>query len=140
MGERGIRNLNAQGHEIADKSKRAISDQRAWKKAGFAQDLKTVTCSQHKLARARVANHCFHDRREASDRAAAQIVAVGKTARQNNRIVIAQRSLFVPNVIGLEPFDTVNSRDAILVAIGTGKLDDGELHVEWAMLRARCSS
>jgi len=36
----------------------------------------------------------------------------------------------VPDVISLQTFDAVDARNAILVAVGTGKLDDGKLHVD----------
>ena len=53
-----------------------------------------------------------------------------RTARQDDRIVIAQRRFFVPNIIGLKARDAVNARDAILITIRAGKLNDRELHVD----------
>src|SRR5207247_2051996 len=114
----------------ANKPKRAIAHQRARKQACFAQDLKTVARSEHELARARIANHRLHNRRKTSDRAAAQIIAVSETARQDDRVVIAERCFFVPEVIGLQTLNAVDAGDTILVAIGTWKLNDGKLHVD----------
>ena len=38
----------------------------------------------------------------------------------------------MPKIIGLQTFNAVDAGDAILVAIGSGKLNDGELHVDLA--------
>ena len=43
----------------------------------------------------------------------------------------------MPDVISLQTFDAVNTRDAILIAVRAGKLDDGELHVDLMSDRPR---
>jgi hypothetical protein len=37
----------------------------------------------------------------------------------------------VPDVCGLQSIKPINRRDTILVAVGTGKLNDGKLHVDF---------
>jgi hypothetical protein len=130
MRKRRIRNFNPQRDKITNKSQRPISDERTGKQAGFAQDLEPVASAEHKLAGSRIADHRPHDGRETRDRTAPEIIAVGKTARQNNRVVLAKGRFFVPDKIGLQTFDAVDSGDTILVAIGTGELNDCEFHAD----------
>ena len=78
-------------------------------------------------ARASLVN-AAHDRRKARNRTAAQIIAVGKSAGQHNRVETLERVLFVPDVFGTQAFDAVYSGNAILIAVGPGKLNDGKLH------------
>ena len=117
MCECRIRNFNAQSDQFANKSKRTIANERAGKKAGFAQNLETVAGAEHELSRAGIVYYCFHDWRETRDCAATQIIAVGKTSRQNDRIVVSKRSFFVPDIIRLQPFDAVDAGNAVLIAI-----------------------
>jgi hypothetical protein len=120
--------LNARSDHVTNKPKRAVSHQRARQKTGFTQDLKPVARPEHELAGARVANHCFHYGRKPRDGSTAKVVAVCESAGQHDGIEIIERSFLVPNVFGLQAIKPINRPDTVLVAIGTGKLNDGELH------------
>src|SRR5213082_1726269 len=101
VSEWRIRNFYPKRDHLADKTKRAVPHERAREQAGFAQNLETVARAEHEFSCPRVADYRLHDRRETRDRTTAQIVAVSEPARQNDRIVIAQRHFFVPDVISL---------------------------------------
>ena len=127
--ERRIRNFNPKRHQIADEAQRAIAHERAREKTSLTQNLETVARAEHELARPRAAGHRLHNWRESGDRTATQVIAVGKAARQNDRIVIPQRSFFVPDIVSLQAFNAVNARNTILIAIGTRKLDNRKFHL-----------
>src|SRR5215472_10224445 len=128
VGEWRIIYLNARSDHVTNKPERAVPHERARQKTGFAQDLKPVARSEHELAGERGADDCFHYGRKPSDGSAAKIIAVCESARQHNGIEIIERSFLVPNVFGLQSIKPINRGDTILVAVGTGKLNDGKLH------------
>src|SRR5207244_6395353 len=66
---------------------------------------------------------------ETRDGPAAQIITISKSAWQHDGIKAGQRSRFVPNVFRAQPIEPVDRAQAILVTIGTRKLDDGEFHL-----------
>ena len=140
VGEWRIIYLNACGDHVTNKPERAVSHQRARQKTGFAQYLEAVARAEHELAGARVADHRLHYGRKSSDRSTAEIIAVRESARQHDGIEIIERSFLVPDVFGLQSINPINRRDTILVAVGTGKLNDGKVHGDLnARLRLRVS-
>jgi len=58
----------------------------------------------------------------------AKIIAVCESAWQHDGIEIIERSFFVPDVFRLQSVKTINRGDTILVAVGTGELNDSKLH------------
>src|SRR5208283_740193 len=62
----------------------------------LAQDLETVTDAEHRQPRLRGGRDPGHHRGEPRDRAAAQVVAVGKAAGQDHGVRAAQVTLGVP--------------------------------------------
>src|SRR5262249_27850581 len=76
--------LDAEVHRPADEAERAVPDERSRQKAGLAQHLEAVADAEHVAAAGRELGDRAHDRREARDRAAAEIVAVGEAARQED--------------------------------------------------------
>ena len=101
VGERRIIHLHARDNHVAHEPQRAIAHECAGQKTGFAQDLEAIACAQHEFTRARVADHCFHHRRKASDSAAPKIIAIRKTARQHDGIKVVKRRFLVPHVLGM---------------------------------------
>ena len=105
-----------------------IPDQCARKQSDLAQNLEAVAGPDDESSIARFLHDAGHDRRKARDRAAPQIVAKSKSARQNDRVEAGERCLLVPDVFGAHARNSVQRRETILVAIRTRKLDDGEFH------------
>ena len=64
----------------ADEAQRGVGQQRARQQARLAQDLEAVADAEHRAAVAGELDDRLHDRREARDRAGAQVVAVGEAA------------------------------------------------------------
>src|SRR2546430_1167053 len=63
-----------------------------------------------------------------SDSTAAEIIAVGKSARQHDRIETVHGRFLVPNIIRAQSRDAVQGRETILIAIRSWKLNDREFH------------
>ncbi len=78
----------------------AIAQQRAGQQAGFHQNLEAVADAEHQAAIGRELLHRAHDGRETRDGAAAQIIAVGKSAGQNDGVDVAEIGGIVPDEFG----------------------------------------
>ena len=80
----------------ADEAQRRVRQQRARQQARLAQHLEAVADAEHQAAVAGEALHLGHDRREARERAGAQVVAVGEAARDDHRVDAPQVVVAVP--------------------------------------------
>jgi hypothetical protein len=116
-------------HLPADEAQRDVRQQRARQQAGLAQHLEAVADPQDEPAVAREALDLAHDRREAGDRAHAQIIAVGEAARDHHRVDPAQVGVRVPQQLRLA--DSARGEHGVDVVAGAGEADDPELHVDW---------
>ena len=72
--------------------------------------------------------HRGHDRREARDRAGAQVVAVRKAAGQNHGVGAAEIGVLVPDELGLLAEDLAGRVPGVAIGVRAGKNDDGEFH------------
>ena len=104
-------------HHVTHESQRTVPHERTGQKTGLAQNLKPVARAEHELASLRVTDYCVDDRRKARDSAATKVIAIRESARQYDRIKIIKRRLLVPDVFGMQPFETINRPEAILIAI-----------------------
>jgi hypothetical protein len=75
----------------------AVAPQDTGQQSGFAQDLEAVADADNRFAHARECRYGIHDWRKTRDGSGAQVIAVRKATRQNQRVVGAQVSLFVPH-------------------------------------------
>ncbi len=85
----------------ADELEAAIAEQRAGQQAGFHQNLEAVADAQHQPAGGGELLDRLHHRRELGDGAAAQVIAVGEAAGQNDGIHVAERRGIVPDELRL---------------------------------------
>ena len=77
-----------------------VAQQGAGQQTGFHQNLEAVADAEHQAAIRGELLHRLHHRREARDRAAAQIIAVREAAGQNDGIDVAQIDGIVPDELG----------------------------------------
>src|SRR5205085_8602975 len=105
-----------------------VPHQSARKKSDLAQNLEAVAGTDNQFSVPRFLHHTGHDWGEARNRAAAQIIAKGKTARQNDGVESSQRRFLVPDVFRTNAGDPLQRRQTILIAIRTWKLDYREFH------------
>src|SRR5207248_6030016 len=84
MGEGRIRDLNPRRDQLANKMQPAVANQCTREQPDLAQDLEAIARADDEPAVARISHDAGHDRRETRDRAAAEIIAKGKSARQHD--------------------------------------------------------
>ena len=114
---------------LADEAELSVAHQNARQKAGLAQDLEAVADAQHQSAARRVVADRPHDRRPCRDRATAQIVAVGESARQDDQIQTRRQFVFgVPDDRGLGAGRLPKSARDVAFAINSRKEDDCRPH------------
>ena len=127
--ERRIRALDPQMHVLADEFQPRIAHQDAGQQARFAQDLKTVADAEHEAAIGGKLAHRVHDRRARGNRAAAQIIAIGKPAGHDHEIgALRQRGLGMPDHRRLLAGDELQRARHVALAIDSGKDENGGFH------------
>ena len=99
--ERRVRVLDDHLDLAADEAKRVVRQQRAGQEAGLAQHLEAVADAEHGTAVAGELDHRLHQRREARDRAHAQVVAVREAAGDDHGVDAAQIAIAVPEQVGV---------------------------------------
>ena len=78
-----------------------VDQQRARQQSRLAEDLEAVADAEHEPALVGELDHRLHHRREAGDRAGAQIVAVGEAAGDDDGVDALQVAVAVPEQLGL---------------------------------------
>ena len=107
----------------------AVAQHRAGQQPGLEQHLEAVADAEHRAAALGEVADRRHDRREARDRAGAQVVAVREPAGQDHDVGALEARVLVPDERGLVPEHVLRGVVGVVVAVGAGKDDDGELHV-----------
>jgi len=104
-----------------------VANQGAGQEAGFAQNLESVADANDQTAVGGKLLDGLHHRAEPGDGPAAQVVAIAEPAGHDHGIDRSQRSVFVPDEMG-GVTQNAHGMDAILVAIGGRKLENGKVH------------
>src|SRR5467141_5243026 len=128
VGERCVRLLDADVHVAADEAQAAIAHHRAGEQAGLAQNLEAVADAKYHSAAVREFFDRLHHRRKTRDGAGAQIIAVGKSAGQDNGVAIRQILGLVPDEFDGLLQNVADGVKRVMVAIGPGKNDDSKFH------------
>ena len=102
-----------------------VADERAGQQMRLAQDLETVADAQDGQASSGFAHDLAHDGSGRSDRAAAQVVAVGEAAGDDDRVDAVQVGVLVPQGHGLGTGD-FNRAGGVAVVEGAGEGDDSD--------------
>ena len=84
--EKRIGHLDPRRHHVADKMQRPVPNQRARQQTDLAKNLEPVANTDDQRSASRRVYHALHDGRKSGDGAAAEIIAVGKSARQHDRV------------------------------------------------------
>src|SRR5205807_9386701 len=128
MCERGIDAFNPHIYMSADEMQLTIANQSPWQQTCFAQNLKAIADPQNQIAFRGEFFHGVHDRRKASQRSGAQVIAVRKTARNDHGVVTAQVRIAVPDEIDRLAHVFRDHVIRIVIAVRSGKDYDTELH------------
>ena len=89
--------LDAQPDVAPDEAQPRVAGERAGQQVGLAENLEPVADAEYRQARPGRGQQRGHHRGEPRDRAAAQVVAVGETARQDHGVHAQQVALTVPD-------------------------------------------
>ena len=107
----------------------SVAHQHARQQARLAQDLEAVADAEDEAAALGVALDRAHDRRTRRDRPAAQIVAIGEAAGQDDEVdAVGQIRLGVPDDGGGVAGEVAERAGGVAFAIGAGEEDDGGFH------------
>src|SRR5580704_7560557 len=128
VGERSGGVLYAHLHRLADVFQSRIAHESAWQKPRFAQDLKTITDSEHQTSAIGKPADRLHYWREFRNRAGAQVVAKSKPSGDDDGVAVLEVMRFVPEEGYRLLGNLLNRPVGIVVAVRTGKDDDSEFH------------
>src|SRR5438552_721444 len=101
---------------LAPKLERGVADERARQEARLAEDLEAIADAPDQAAAVRELTDQLHDRREARDRAGAQVVAVGEASGQDHAVASFEICVLVPEIDELRAEHLVD--DPAAVAVG----------------------
>src|SRR3990172_1933809 len=133
-GEGRIGFLDTQEDFLADKLKAGVAHQRSRQKPRFAENLKAVADAQHQSAAAGELHHAAHDRREARHGAAAEIIAVGESSRQDEAVEMARKLVLVPEKLDLLSQLALECIEDVLIVTGAGKNYHAPTHKQLLVL------
>ncbi len=124
----GVGGGGAQVDLAADELEIAVADEGAGEQAGFDEDLEAVADAEDETAGGGEFVDGVHDGGEVGDGAAAEVVAIGEAAGENDGIDAAKRGGVVPDEFrGLR--EIVGDRVlSIVVAVASGKDDHAKFH------------
>ena len=121
LGEGRAGVLDAQVDVAADELEADVADERAGQQVGFGQDLKAVADAHDEAAVGGEVGDRGHDRAEARDRPAAQVVAVGEAARDDDGVDAAQVGVFVPQPDRFGAGEGGDGVGGVVVGVDAGK-------------------
>src|SRR6266705_2709213 len=129
VGERSVRLLDTDVNVATNEAQAAISHHRAGEQACFAKNLEAIANAQDHAAALGEFFDGPHHRRKTRDGASAEIVAVGKSAGQNDGVAVRKIFRLVPDKFDGLPQDVADSVKSVVVTIGPGENDDSKFHV-----------
>src|SRR6266702_5865495 len=127
-GERRGRRLYADVHVTADEAQSFIAHQSAGQKTGFAENLKTIANAEHQASGPGETRNGVHHRREAGNRAGAQVIAVREATGQNDGVKAGEVLRLMPNEFGRGVKDFAYRMQRIVIAIGSREYDNTNFH------------
>jgi hypothetical protein len=126
--ESRIGGFHAEVLVFADEVEAFVAHERAGEESAFAEDLKTIADADDSPAGCGETFHRLHDRGEAGDGSAAEVVTIRKAAGNDDGVESGKRSILVPDKVGGGVGEGVECEDAVLVAVRAREADDGEFH------------
>ncbi len=127
-GERRVRGFHANVHLLADESHSGIALQHAGQQTRLAENLETVANAEDQAPAAREFFHRAHHRRKPRNRARAQVIAVGKSAGQQDRVKPVHFFGLMPQEFNRLVENFAERVLGVVVAIRARKHDHTEFH------------
>ena len=122
----------------ADEAQALVREQRARQQPGLAQHLEAVADPQHGPALGCERRHRLHRRREARDRARAQVVAVAEAARDDDPVEAA-RSVSSCQTSRASPTRS-QARDGVALVAAARELEDADQRLRPVLASASSST
>ena len=127
-GESGIGRVHTDALVFADKMEAFVANESAREESALAEDLKAVADAEDCATGCGETFHRLHDRREAGDGSAAEVVAVGEAPGNDDGVEAGERGVLVPDEVGGGAGKVIESENAVLIAVRAREADDGEFH------------
>src|SRR5260370_26956713 len=133
--ERRIRLLHADVHVAADEAQAGVAHHRARQHACFAENLEAIADAKYQSTAVGKLFYGIHHGGKARDRTGAEIVAIGKSAGQDDGVAICQVFRLVPDELDRFLEDVSDGVKRVVLAIGPGKNNDSKFHLAAAPCR-----
>ena len=125
-GERAVGARDPEPDVAADERERLVLAEHARQQPRLGEDLEAVADSEHEAAVAGELGDRLHDRREARDRAAAEVVAVGEPAGEDDACGAGGKlRVVVPDAPGVRA-EARQGELGVAVVVRAGEDDDGD--------------
>ena len=105
-----------------------VAHQSAGQQSRLTENLEAVANPKHPSTALRKLHKPAHDRRKACHGTAAQVVAIGKPAGQNDAIEIAGKLVFMPKKRNFLPELGLETIENVVIVARTGKSDNAPTH------------
>ena len=128
LGEGRAGVLDAQVDVAADELEADVADERARQQVGFGQDLEAVADAHDEAAAGGEVGDRGHDGAEAGDGAAAQVVAVGEAAGDDDGVDVAQVGVLVPEPDRLGAGEGGDGVPGVVVGVDAREHADADAH------------
>ena len=128
---------DGEGDGLAEEVEAGVADEGAGEESGLAEDLEAVADAEDGLATGGGVLDRAHDGGEAGDGTAAEVVAVGESAGDDDGFVGIDAGVLVPGVADGLLEDVADGVEGILVAIGSGELKNGKFHGRFTAKNAK---
>jgi hypothetical protein len=126
--KRTIGGFDAEMNLFADVFEAGVAHQGAGKQAGLGEDLESVADAQDQASGSGEALNRLHDGRKAGDGAGAEVIAVGKSAGDQDGIDSLEVVGVMPEKDDGLAGDFGNDVVCVVVAVGAGKNQNPEFH------------
>ena len=126
LGEGGLGRLDPQVNRAADKVQIAIAHKSAGQQAGFDENLEPVADADDEPASGGEALYGAQHGRKARDSTGTEVISVGKTARQHDRVKAGQVFRLVPHEIGGLAKVLTQRVERVVIAVRTRKENHSE--------------
>jgi len=127
-GESGISRFHTDALVFANEVEAFVANEGAGEESALAKDLKAVADAENGATGCGETFYRLHDRREAGDGSAAEVVAVGEAPGNDNGVEAVERGVLVPDEVGGGTGKVIESENTVLVAVRAWEADDGEFH------------
>ena len=128
VGEPGAGIFDLKPDFPADKAKARIANQGAGQEACLGEDLEAVTDAKNPETFQSFGSYVCHNRRTGRDGPAAQVIAIGKAARNNREVDIREVCFGVPDKDWLCAGDSRKGSHHVGFAVEAGEEDDRGFH------------